>query len=92
MTNRTSSAPAPCRAAFALALAVAACAPKDFPEDPLFSPVGDLAEPKIAPVTPILDQAAGAAEADRTGAARAELEQRGADLRTRADTLRQTNP
>lgn len=79
-------------AAVAVTLVLAACVPKDFPEDPLFSPTGDLPEPRIAPVAPILGQTAATAEADRTGEARAELEQRGADLRSRADTLRQTDP
>ncbi|MCA8880077.1 MAG: hypothetical protein KDA73_08990 [Rhodobacteraceae bacterium] len=76
----------------AMVLTIAACAPKGFPEDPLFSPVGKLPEPAIEPTQPILDAGARAAEEDLTGQARSELEERGTDLRKRADALRKAEP
>ena len=95
MSTRTPHAPAARRHLLALAaggLAVAACVPKDYPANPLFEGSGRLPPPKIAPITPILDDASAAAAADRTGEARTELEQRGTDLRTRADALRSAQP
>ena len=96
MSTRTPSAPAlrhriPA-VAVGVALTVAACVPKDYPDNPLFEGSGSLPPPKIAPVAPILDAAGAAASADRTGEARAELQQRGADLRARADALRTAQP
>lgn len=96
MSTRTTPAPAARRRipalAVGVALSVAACVPKDYPENPLFEGTGRLPPPKIAPVTPILEEASAAAAADRTGEARTELQQRGAELRARADALRAAQP
>jgi len=63
-----------------------ACAPPDFPQDRIFAGDGTRTVPQLEPVQPILD---AAAREDGAGDATAELQDRGARLRRRADALRQ---
>ncbi len=66
-------------------IALGACAPEGFPDDALFGDAGDPPPQRLAPIDPAL---ADPADDERTGAAREELLDRGADLRDRAEALR----
>ena len=65
------------------------CAPEGFPEDPVFAEAESPAPPQIAPIDPILAQAA---TPNLTAETEAELQERGATLRARADALRTETP
>ena len=69
----------------ALAALLAGCAPEGFPDDALFADAPDLPAQRLEPIDPVL---ADPADDARTGPARAELSDRGADLRARAEALR----
>lgn len=60
-----------------------ACTPKEFPENPLLAPANDLKMPVLLPLDPLLAQIAPAVDAANPDP---ELAQRGADLRSRAQT------
>ena len=64
-------------------LACIACAPEDFPEDPMLIDE-TLEPPRLAPLEPILQSMDVAADADDPDP---ELRQRGEDLRRRADAV-----
>lgn len=70
--------------------ALVACAPPDFPEDRVFATDAERTMPVLEPVEPIV--AAAAQDDGRTGDAAAELQDRGASLRARADALRAAQP
>ncbi len=76
-------------AVLTLGAALAACAPPDFPEEPLFSNPDELDAPELIPLG--VDIAEAQIEGE-TGAAQEELAARGADLRDRADALRTAQP
>ena len=76
------------RLPIAALVALAACAPPDFPEDRVFADSGARTIPAIAPVADILS-AAEPGDADPTAA---DLQARGAQLRDRADALRRATP
>jgi hypothetical protein len=64
-----------------LALLLSACAPEEFPENPLLAPVGDLAMPAIVPLDPLLAQITPAVDAANPDP---ELASQGEALRARA--------
>lgn len=66
-------------------IALSACAPEGFPDDPVFSDPAGLEMPRIAPMDPIVD---AAGQPNATEGAEAELQARGGALRSRADALR----
>lgn len=69
---------------------LAACAPKDFPEDISTTPASELPAPAIIPLQEILDLAQDPlADSDDPDP---DLAQRGEALRTRADAIRAQNP
>lgn len=65
---------------------LAACAPKDYPEDTSTTPISELPTPEIIPLQEILDLTQDPlADADDPDP---DLAQRGEALRTRADAIR----
>jgi hypothetical protein len=70
--------------------ALTACAPPDFPQEPVFGAATPRDMPDLEPVDTIL--VAAARDDGRAQDAQAELQDRGARLRARADALRAAKP